>query len=60
MLACSRRACAGGCFSVLLESSLVILLGASAFFWWRQYSARQQNAVLRAELVKLRGRLFDR
>jgi len=45
---------------VLLESSLVILLGASAFFWWRLHSARQQNAVLRAELVKLRGRLRSR
>jgi hypothetical protein len=51
---------AGGTFSVLLESSLVILLGASAFFWWRQHSARQENTVLRAELVKLRGRLRGR
>jgi hypothetical protein len=42
---------------VLLQSSLVILVFASAFFWWRQHSARQQNAVLRAEVVKLRGRL---
>jgi hypothetical protein len=42
---------------VLLESSLVILLGAIAVFWWRLHSAHQQNAVLRAELVKLRGRL---
>jgi hypothetical protein len=42
---------------VLLQSSLVILVLASAFFWWRQRSAHQQNAVLRAEIVKLRGRL---
>jgi hypothetical protein len=60
ILACSRPDCAGGRFSVLLQSSLVILAGASAFFWWRQHSARQQNAVLRAELVKLRGRLRGR
>jgi hypothetical protein len=42
---------------VLLQSSLVILVFASIFFWWRQHSARQQNAVLRAEIAKLRGRL---
>jgi hypothetical protein len=45
---------------VLLETSLVILLGASIFLWWRQHSARQQNTVLRAEVQKLRGRLRTR
>jgi hypothetical protein len=42
---------------VVLQSSLVILILASALLWWRQHSARQENAVLRAELAKLRGRL---
>jgi hypothetical protein len=42
---------------VLFQSSLVISVFASAFFWWRQRSAHRQNAVLRAEIMKLRGRL---
>jgi hypothetical protein len=50
----------GGVNPVLLESSLVILVAASAFLWWRQHNARQQNAELRAEVVKLRGRLRAR
>jgi len=42
---------------VWLESSLVVLAFASAFFWWGQHSARQQNAALTAEILKLRRRL---
>jgi hypothetical protein len=45
---------------VWLETSVVILLGASIFLWWRQRNARQQNTELRAEVVKLRGRLRTR
>jgi hypothetical protein len=42
---------------LLLQVSLLLLALASVFFWWRQHSARQQNAVLRAEIMKLRERL---
>ena len=45
---------------MLLETSLVILLVVSAFLWWREHNARQQNTELRAEVVKLRGRLRTR
>ena len=41
---------------LLLQVSLLLLALASVFFWWRQHSARQQNAV-RAEIMKLRERL---
>jgi transglutaminase-like putative cysteine protease len=43
----------GGLNSCGSKTSLVILLGASIFLWWRQHNARQQNTVLRAEVVKL-------
>jgi len=46
--------------SVWLEISLVILVAASAILWLRQRNARQQNSELRAEVVKLRGRLRTR
>jgi hypothetical protein len=42
---------------VWLQSALVVFVIASAFLWRGQHSARQQNAVLTAEIVKLRRRL---
>lgn len=42
---------------VLFSSLIILFIGASGLLWWKLARAQQENTQLRAEVLKLRGRL---